>query len=119
MQVLRHLDLLGPRLPVEESACRTRRNYGTCTPPTALPNSTSFTTTLPTDAAYLDEFITYFTEHNPGFQWGCAVRPDNVRLDDLKRMRDAGCFSVFCGTDAGSEKILQGDAQDAVDEAIV
>jgi Radical SAM superfamily/B12 binding domain len=57
--------------------------------------------------AYLDEFITYFTEHNPGFEWGCAVRPDNVRLDDLKRMRDAGCFSVFCGTDAGSEKILR------------
>jgi hypothetical protein len=56
---------------------------------------------------YLDEFITYFAEHNPGFQWGCAVRPDNVRLDDLKRMRDAGCFSVFCGTDAGSEKILR------------
>ena len=57
--------------------------------------------------AYLDEFITYFAEHNPGFQWGCAVRPDNVRFDDLKRMRDAGCFSVFCGTDAGSEKILR------------
>ena len=56
---------------------------------------------------YLDEFITYFTEHNPGFEWGCAVRPDNVRLDDLRRMRDAGCFSVFCGTDAGSEKILR------------
>ncbi len=56
---------------------------------------------------YLDEFIAYFAEHNPGFQWGCAVRPDNVRLDDLKRMRDAGCFSVFCGTDAGSEKILR------------
>jgi radical SAM family protein len=56
---------------------------------------------------YLDEFITYFTEHNPGFKWGCAVRPDNVRLDDLRRMRDAGCFSVFCGTDAGSEKILR------------
>ncbi len=56
---------------------------------------------------YLDEFITYFAEHNPGFQWGCAVRPDNVRFDDLKRMRDAGCFSVFCGTDAGSEKILR------------
>ena len=56
---------------------------------------------------YLEEFITYFAEHNPGFQWGCAVRPDNVRLDDLKRMRDAGCFTVFCGTDAGSEKILR------------
>jgi hypothetical protein len=56
---------------------------------------------------YLDEFITYFTEHNPGFKWGCAVRPDNVRLDDLRRMRIAGCFSVFCGTDAGSEKILR------------
>ena len=56
---------------------------------------------------YLEEFITYFAEHNRGFQWGCAVRPDNVRLEDLKRMRDAGCFSVFCGTDAGSEKILK------------
>ena len=56
---------------------------------------------------YLEEFITYFAEHNPGFQWGCAVRPDNVRLDDLKRMRAAGCFTVFCGTDAGSEKILK------------
>jgi hypothetical protein len=57
--------------------------------------------------AYVDEFITYFAEHNPGFEWGCAVRPDNVRLDDLRRMRDAGCFSVFCGTDAGSEKLLR------------
>ena len=68
---------------------------------------------------YLEGFITYFAEHNPGFQWGCAVRPDNVRLDDLKRMREAGCFSVFCRNRRGVREDSEGDAQDAVDETVV
>ncbi|MFF2193932.1 B12-binding domain-containing radical SAM protein [Streptomyces sp. NPDC058157] len=56
---------------------------------------------------YLDEFVSYFAEHNDMFEWGCAVRPDNVNPSLLRRMADAGCFNIFCGTDAGSEKILK------------
>lgn len=56
---------------------------------------------------YLDEFVSYFSEHNDMFEWGCAVRPDNVNPSLLRRMADAGCFNIFCGTDAGSEKILK------------
>lgn len=56
---------------------------------------------------YLDEFVAYFSEHNDMFEWGCAVRPDNVNPSLLRRMADAGCFNIFCGTDAGSEKILK------------
>lgn len=56
---------------------------------------------------YLDEFLSYFTAHNDMFEWGCAVRPDNVNPSLLQRMADAGCFNIFCGTDAGSEKILK------------
>ncbi|MFF9672321.1 B12-binding domain-containing radical SAM protein [Streptomyces eurythermus] len=56
---------------------------------------------------YLDEFVSYFAEHNDIFEWGCAVRPDNVNPSLLRRMADAGCFNIFCGTDAGSEKILK------------
>ncbi|MEU6543050.1 radical SAM protein [Streptomyces sp. NPDC046859] len=56
---------------------------------------------------YLDEFVSYFAEHNDTFEWGCAVRPDNVNPSLLRRMADAGCFNIFCGTDAGSEKILK------------
>ncbi|ROR91139.1 radical SAM superfamily enzyme YgiQ (UPF0313 family) [Nocardioides aurantiacus] len=56
---------------------------------------------------YLDEFLTYFAEHNDSFEWGCAIRPDNVNPELLRRMREAGCFNIFCGTDAGSEKILK------------
>jgi radical SAM superfamily enzyme YgiQ (UPF0313 family) len=56
---------------------------------------------------YLDEFVTYFCEHNDMFEWGCAVRPDNVNPALLRGMADAGCFNIFCGTDAGSEKILK------------
>ncbi|MGV0583804.1 radical SAM protein [Mycobacteroides chelonae] len=56
---------------------------------------------------YLDEFVTYFAEHNNIFEWSCAVRPDNVNPPLLRRMVDAGCFDIFCGTDAGSEKILK------------
>ena len=56
---------------------------------------------------YLDEFVAYFAEHNDTFEWGCAVRPDNVNPSLLRRMADAGCFNIFCGTDAGSEKILK------------
>jgi radical SAM superfamily enzyme YgiQ (UPF0313 family) len=60
---------------------------------------------------YLEGFIDYFTEHNTRYEWGCAVRPDNVTESLLRRMREAGCFSVFCGTDAGSEKILRSMAK--------
>lgn len=56
---------------------------------------------------YLDEFVDYFCAHNSRYEWGCAVRPDNVTLDQLKRMKRAGCFNVFCGTDSGSPRILQ------------
>jgi radical SAM superfamily enzyme YgiQ (UPF0313 family) len=56
---------------------------------------------------YLDEFLSYFSEHNDRFEWGCAIRPDNVNPTLLRRMAEAGCFNIFCGTDAGSEKILK------------
>ena len=56
---------------------------------------------------YLDEFLTYFATHNDMFEWGCAIRPDNVNPALLRRMAEAGCFNIFCGTDAGSEKILK------------
>jgi radical SAM superfamily enzyme YgiQ (UPF0313 family) len=56
---------------------------------------------------YLDEFIEYFRQFNTKYEWGCAVRPDNVTLDQLQRMRQAGCFNVFCGTDSGSSRILK------------
>jgi len=55
---------------------------------------------------YLESFIDHFLKHNTLFQWGCAVRPDNVTRDQIDRMRRAGCFRLFCGTDAGSAKIL-------------
>lgn len=60
---------------------------------------------------YLESFIDYFTEHNTRYEWGCAVRPDNVTESLLRRMHKAGCFSVFCGTDAGSERILRSMAK--------
>ncbi|MEQ1565493.1 MAG: radical SAM protein [Myxococcota bacterium] len=56
---------------------------------------------------YLDGFLDYFEEHNTQFEWACAVRPDNLPLDVTKRMRRAGCFSMFCGVDSGSTKILK------------
>lgn len=56
---------------------------------------------------YLENFVEYFTEHNTRYEWGCAVRPDNVTAEIVGRMREAGCFNIFCGTDAGSEKILR------------
>jgi radical SAM superfamily enzyme YgiQ (UPF0313 family) len=56
---------------------------------------------------YLNNFIDYFKEFNHRYEWGCAVRPDNVTRDQLSRMRAAGCFNVFCGTDSGSTNILR------------
>lgn len=56
---------------------------------------------------YLDDFIDHFLAHNSRYVWGCAVRPDNVTRDQLARMRRAGCFNVFCGTDTGSRRLLR------------
>ncbi|MFG1282915.1 MULTISPECIES: B12-binding domain-containing radical SAM protein [Xanthobacter] len=59
------------------------------------------------DRRYIDAFVAYFAENNTRFSWGCAVRPDNVPLDLMKRMRTAGCRFLFCGTDAGDAAILR------------
>lgn len=60
---------------------------------------------------YLQSFIDYFTAHNRGYRWGCAVRPDNVTGPQLEAMRAAGCTMIFCGTDSGSPKILKSMAK--------
>jgi radical SAM superfamily enzyme YgiQ (UPF0313 family) len=57
--------------------------------------------------AYFDEFMNYFIANNDGFAWGCAIRSDALSVVDLTRMRQAGCQMVFCGADAGSERILR------------
>lgn len=59
------------------------------------------------DRRYIEAFANYFSEHNVAFSWGCAVRPDNVPLDLMKRLRAAGCRFLFCGTDAGDAAILR------------
>lgn len=56
---------------------------------------------------YLDDFVDYFLRHNTRYEWGCAVRPDNVTRDQLARMKQAGCFNLFCGTDSGSPRLLK------------
>jgi radical SAM superfamily enzyme YgiQ (UPF0313 family) len=61
--------------------------------------------------SYVERFTQEFQELNASrdepFHWGCAVRPDNVNMALLEKMRAAGCNMIFCGTDAGSPRILR------------
>jgi hypothetical protein len=60
---------------------------------------------------YLESFIDYFQNNNQRYEWGCAVRPDNVTAPQLRAMRSAGCTMIFCGTDSGSKRILKSMAK--------
>ena len=40
------------------------------------------------------------------FLWSCSTRVDFLNYDILKKMKRAGCFTVFIGVESGSEKTL-------------
>ncbi len=45
-------------------------------------------------------------ERNLDISWKCAVRVNSVNPFLLKKMNDAGCFSIEYGVESGSQKIL-------------
>jgi radical SAM superfamily enzyme YgiQ (UPF0313 family) len=59
-----------------------------------------------TDKRHLEEFLAKIKPLD--ILWGVTgVRVRTVNLDLLKRMKDAGCVSVFYGMETGSPKILE------------
>lgn len=39
--------------------------------------------------------------------WSCQARVDMVRLETLKKMKEAGCWMILYGVESGSERILK------------
>ncbi len=46
-------------------------------------------------------------ENNLQISWSCTARVDTVKLDVLKRMKQAGCWEISFGLETGSNELLQ------------
>jgi len=46
-------------------------------------------------------------ENNLEMSWSCTARVDTVKLDVLKRMKQAGCWEISFGLETGSNELLQ------------
>ncbi len=77
---------------------RLYRDYGVSYFPLTHDNFT-------TSPKYVREFCRYFIEHNTRFKWGSSARTDTLKKEDLYKMYQAGCRSLFFGVDSGSASI--------------
>jgi len=56
---------------------------------------------------YLDEFCDNLVENNLNIQWSMCVRPDNLDMPILRKMKKAGCVFLWFGLESGSNRILK------------
>jgi len=74
----------------------------------------------------LEDFCKKMIAANPGFNWGCSLRLNDLEPEDLSMLWAAGCRGFFTGIESGSEKtqkhigknIRLDHAQTIIDKAI-
>jgi anaerobic magnesium-protoporphyrin IX monomethyl ester cyclase len=52
------------------------------------------------------ETCDYIAKAGAGFKWGCALRIDDLEEEDLKLMKDSGCYRIFVGVESASQTTL-------------
>jgi radical SAM superfamily enzyme YgiQ (UPF0313 family) len=62
---------------------------------------------LNTSAAHMRRLGEAILDDGVEIEWGCFLRPNGIRLDDLRRLRQAGLRHIEFGTDSFSDAMLQ------------
>jgi len=55
---------------------------------------------------WLDRFCSLIIQNKLDIVWSCYARVDSVNLEMLKKMRQAGCWNIFYGIEAGDQQLL-------------
>lgn len=54
----------------------------------------------------VEEICNEIKERDLDMMWGCTARVDTLSKDILKKMRDAGCITIFVGVESGNQQNL-------------
>jgi len=58
------------------------------------------------DQARIAEFCREITDRKLKIKWNCGTRVDMLTRELLRKMREAGCISVWTGVESGSQEVL-------------
>lgn len=62
--------------------------------------------TMTVNKKWMAEFCDLLIKKNVDVTWTCYARVDTVTPELLKKMKKAGCWNIFYGIEAGSQKLL-------------
>lgn len=96
-------------------------------------DDSTFTFHSPRRQEFLARLYAYLATQAPQLEWGCQTRVDQVRLEELYEMKEAGCSYIYLGVESSSAEMLRqmnkhilptgmerttlGDAFDAINQA--
>lgn len=65
--------------------------------------------TFTVDMRWIEEFFKGFIDRglNKKITWSCSTRVNNMSLEFLKRMKEAGCYYIFFGIESADDETLK------------
>ncbi|MHA2393406.1 MAG: B12-binding domain-containing radical SAM protein [Promethearchaeota archaeon] len=70
-------------------------------------NYINFYDNINIDDSFFKDFCSMFIEHKIKISWGCEIRVDNIKEEDARLLKDAGCKLIATGIESASIEVLQ------------